>query len=246
MSDPGTADVVVIVDRSTVVSAVADGFAVGDSHYEDLADALAATALGAGDPVAVEIPETSPVSVESFVELVASLPVERSRQQSDFDEASLTVNGRRFHAIGLHSLGRGGIAPASVSRADDPWRFVSEDDIGGTLGWVSSAEGGAMISGAWHSNVRLHVSGHVVIEDREADSSERYLFIVAGRYSRVAAVQEWFEWLDPHVVGVIETICGSSDEPTDDAEDNEWSTDTLGFEAHLDLTDDEQRQLWEA
>lgn len=240
----GSDDVVVIVGRSTAVSPVADGFMIGDTNYGTLSEALTMTELGIGDPVSVEIPEASPISVGSFVGLAASLPVTNPRQQSDLDEASLTVDGVPFHAIGIQTLDRGGIKPASSSRQDEPWVFVAERAITEPLGSVSTEEEGAMISGAWESSVSLLASSSVPIQDRDADSSERYLFIIDGNYNRVSAVQQRLAWLEPHIVGAIENTCGPNSNPAAADEGSDWWTDSPSIDAHLSLTDDEQRQLW--
>lgn len=244
-SSDGSNDVVVIVGRSTAVLTVANSFMIGDTNYGTLSEALAMTQLGIGDPVSVEIPEASPFSVESFVELAASLSVTYPRQQSDLDEAALTVNGVPFHAISIQTLDRDGIKPASSSHQDEPWVFVAESDITEPLGSVSTEEEGAMISGAWESSVSLLASGSVLIQDRDADSSERYLFIIDGNYNRVSAVQQWLAWLEPHIVGAIKNTCGPNSDPAaaDEGSDGR-RTGSLSIDAQLSLTDDEQRQLW--
>lgn len=236
-------DTVAVVGRLTVVSATADGFAIGDETHGSLAEALATTAIGDGDPVDVVLPEASPISVESFVDLVATIPSRYPRQQSSLDEPALTVNGQRFHAIVLK---RPGVPVSNVFKSDEPWAFVPDDDLDQSLGWASISEEGAMISGTWQSSVTLLPSGDIVIEEREDDSpSERYLFMMSGNFGRVSAVREWFSWLDPLRVGLIESAVKSASELAATRDAGDWVTDTLRIEAHLELTHDEEKELWD-
>ena len=121
---------------------------------------------------------------------------------------------------------------------------MAESDINEPLGSVSTEEEGATTPGVWESSVNLLASGRVLIQDREAEPSEHYLFMISGNYNRMSAVQQWFTWLEPHIVGAIEGICSPNADPIPNYEGSDWWADSLRIDAHLSLTDDEQQQLW--
>jgi len=238
-ADVWPTDVIAVVGHSNVVSATAKGFAIGDEDYDTLEEALAATAIGDGDPVVVRLPETSPISVESFVDLVAAVPSEFSRRQSSLDEPALTVNGQGFHAIALEH------ARAPVASSDQSWVFVPEQNLNQSLGWASISEEGAMMSGTWESSVTLLPSGSVLIEERADDElGSHSLFIRSGNFSRVSAVQEWLRWIELEQAVLVRAALRGDKELADTVDAADWATDTLNVGARLELTQSEQEELW--